>query len=214
MSKYKCIIFDCDGVLVDTESITNRVLLEMVKPLGFIMELDQAVEEFSGKSLQTCLGIIESQIKNKLPPDFEARYREETFRSFRLEAKPIKGVAALLDRITLPYCVASSGPLAKIQLSLKTTGLLDKFSGHIFSSYEINSWKPDPGIFLHAAKTMGFKPVDCVVIEDTISGITAAKAGGFTVFAFSNAKHEPLFKTLADHTFFDMDQLYELIESD
>ena len=210
--KYKCIIFDCDGVLVDSETITCKVIVEMAKSVGLDIDLGLAIKEFSGKSLHGIFAYIEERINIPLPEDFEPVYREKTYTAFKDEIQPIDGVHALLDRLTVPFCVASSGPIKKIKLNLTTTKLRDKFKDNIISSFEIGSWKPEPGIFLHAAEKMGFKPNECVVIEDSIYGVTAAKAGGFDVFAYVSDPNDTTFENLDVNVFHDMNLLDELLE--
>lgn len=210
--KYKCIIFDCDGVLVDSETITCKVIVEMAKSVGLHIDLDFAIKRFSGESLQRIFAYIEERIDAPLPNDFEPVYRKKTYAAFKNEIQPIKGVHALLDRINVPFCVASSGPVKKIKLNLSATKLIDKFNDNIISSFEIGSWKPEPGIFLHAAEKMGFKPNECVVIEDSIYGVTAAKAGGFDVFAYVNDPNENAFVNTDVEVFYDMNHLDELLE--
>lgn len=187
--KYKCVIFDCDGVLVDSEAITCRVLVDMSSDLGIPMNFEFAVQNFLGKSLNGIMQHLDMLMDKNLPVNFESEYRRKTFEAFKKELKPIDGVHDLLDKLEIPYCVASSGPLKKIQHNLAITGLADKFQGRMFSCYEINSWKPNPHIFLHAAEEMGFEPEECVVIEDSVIGVEAAKAGGFDVFMY--AKGQP-----------------------
>ena len=119
----------------------------------------------------------------------------------------------LLDRINVPICVASSGPVNKIELNLTTTKLIDYFDGRIFSCYEIQSWKPDPGIYLHAAKEMGFSPHECAVIEDSVFGIQAAKAGGFDVFGLVNENNKELLELEGVYIFYEMNSLDKLLES-
>lgn len=182
----KCIIFDCDGVLVDTEKIGNGILLEMAAEHGFKMTIEDAYRNFNGRKLKDCFLYIEEAIKKKLPESFENEYRERSFEAFKTQVTPIEGVFEFIEKLEIPYCVASSGPVDKIRLNLKAVGLLDKFEGKIFSSYEIKSWKPDPELFLHAAKEMGFEVKDCIVVEDSKAGIMAAKSGGFRVYGFSN----------------------------
>ncbi|HEY1196067.1 HAD family hydrolase [Flavobacterium sp.] len=182
----KCIIFDCDGVLVDTEKIGNGVLLQMASEHGFKMEIEDAYHYFNGVSLKNCFLQIEAAIGQKLPDDFEENYRERSFEAFKKEAKPMDGIFDFLNKLTIPYCTASSGPLEKIRLNLGLASLLDKFEGRIFSSYVIKSWKPDPEIFLHAAKEMGFEVKDCIVIEDSVAGVRAGLKGGFKVYGFAN----------------------------
>jgi HAD superfamily hydrolase (TIGR01509 family) len=210
--KYKCIIFDCDGVLVDSETITCKVIVEMAKSVGLHIDLGFAIKEFSGKSLHGIFEFIEERIEGTLPDNFEPVYREKTYTAFKNEIQPIKGVHALLDRLTVPFCVASSGPVKKIKLNLTTTKLIDKFNDNIISSFEIGSWKPEPGIFLHAAEKMGFKPRECVVIEDSVYGVTAAKAGGFDVFAYVNDPNENAFENTDVEVFYDMNELDKLLD--
>jgi HAD superfamily hydrolase (TIGR01509 family) len=186
MKKAKCIIFDCDGVLVDSEVIGIRILTEMSKPYGLDMTLPDAVKLLRGLSLKAALDTIETLTGNSLPDDFETSYRQQTYAAFQLELQPVEGIIDFINTLHIPFCVASSGPVEKIRLNLSLVGLLEKFEGHIFSSFEIKSWKPDPGIFLHAAKTMGYTPEECIVIEDSPSGVMAATTGGFKVFGLAN----------------------------
>jgi HAD superfamily hydrolase (TIGR01509 family) len=182
----KCIIFDCDGVLVDTEKIGNGILLAMAAEHGFEMKIEDAYSNFNGRNLKECFLHIENAIAKKLPNDFESEYRQRSFEAFKTQVKPMEGIAAFLNKLKIPYCVASSGPVDKIRLNLEVAGLLDKFENKIFSSYQINSWKPEPGIFLHAAKQMGFEVKDCIVIEDSKAGVIAGIKGGFKVYGFTN----------------------------
>ena len=210
--KYKCIIFDCDGVLVDSEGISIGILLEMANPLGAEIGQEYALRNYAGKSLKSVLADIESRLTEKLPQHFETRYRERTYEAFRSDLKPIEGIHKLLNQINIPYCVASSGPPEKIRLNLTTTGLIEKFENHIFSSYEINSWKPDPGIFEYAAGKMGFPPSECAVIEDSIAGIKAAVKGGFDVFGFVNPGNQAEMKNEGATTFLRMQELSDLLK--
>lgn len=182
----KCIIFDCDGVLVDTEKIGNGILLSMAAEHGFKMEIEEAYRDFNGRNLKDCFRHIEEAIDKKLPESFEADYRQKSFEAFKTQAKPMEGVLSFIEKLNIAYCVASSGPVEKIRLNLEVAGLLDKFEGKIFSSYQINSWKPEPGIFLHAAKEMGFAVKDCIVLEDSKAGVKAGMQGGFKVYGFAN----------------------------
>ncbi len=182
----KCIIFDCDGVLVDTEKIGNGILLEMAAEHGFEMNIEDAYRNFNGRNLKDCFRHIEETIAKKLPEDFENEYRSRSFEAFKTKVTPIEGVFEFIEKLEIPYCVASSGPVDKIRLNLEAVGLLDKFEGRIFSSYEINSWKPDPELFLHAAKEMGFEVKDCIVVEDSRAGVMAGTKGGFKVYGFAN----------------------------
>ena len=191
--KYKCIIFDCDGVLVDSEKISMDVLVEMTRKLGKEINATLLSEQFSGLSLKSIFEKIEQIIGKKIPEDFESIYRNETFLRFQSDLQPILGVKEIIEDLSIPFCVASSGPLKKIELNLKKTKLFKHFKGNIFSSYEIGSWKPEPEIFIYAAQKMGFRPNECLVIEDSIAGIRAAKKGGFNVFGFTNQNEQKVF---------------------
>lgn len=186
MKKAACIIFDCDGVLVDSEIIGIRVLTDMSKAYGLAMQLPDAVKLFRGLSLKAAFDTIESLTHTKLPDHFEQAYRQQTYAAFKTELQPVDGIIDFIGTLRIPFCVASSGPVEKIRLNLSLVGLLKQFEQHIFSSFEINSWKPDPGIFLHAAATMGYTPDECIVIEDSPSGVKAAIAGGFKVFGLAD----------------------------
>lgn len=182
----KCIIFDCDGVLVDTEKIGNGILLLMAAEHGFEMEIEDAYRNFNGRNLKDCFLHVEDSIGKKLPVTFESEYRERSYEAFKTQVKPMEGIVEFIDKLKIPYCVASSGPVEKIRLNLEVAGLLDKFEGKIFSSYQIKNWKPEPGIFLFAAKEMGFEVKDCIVVEDSKAGVKAGISGGFKVYGFAN----------------------------
>ena len=210
--QYKCIIFDCDGVLVDSETISAKIFREMAKELGFKMDYKTALENFTGTSMKENLQFIEDNIEGVLPAGFEKDFRKRTYEAFRTDLLSIDGVQELLSKINVPFCVASSGPVEKIRLNLTTTNLIDKFEGNIFSSYDIGSWKPEPGIFLHAAKNMGFEVRECVVIEDSEAGVKSARAGGFDVFAFANKKEKDTFEKMGANVFFGMEELGGLLK--
>lgn len=183
--KHKCIIFDCDGVLVDSLSLSNKVMLELIKPFGILDEFEKIIDNYNGGSLKASLDKIEELIGEKLPENFVEQYRKLTYKTFKKELQPINGVKEFLENITIPICVASSGPYEKIVENLKTTNLLHHFGENIFSSYEIKSWKPEPEIFLYAANKMGFNPQECVVIEDSLDGIKTASKEGFNIIGLS-----------------------------
>ncbi|WP_298495149.1 HAD family hydrolase [uncultured Algibacter sp.] len=209
MSKYKCIIFDCDGVLIDSESIAIGVLVDMANYLGANMDFKESMIDLKGKSLNSCMALISKRIGNPLPINFESDYRINTFETFRKKIQPIKGIKDVVEN--LPFCVASSGPENKIRLNLEITGLLPFFEGNIFSCYAIQKWKPEPDIFLWAAETMGFKPEECLVVEDSISGVRAAKLGGFDVFGYIEHDYNNELAGEANKTFDRMDKLIGML---
>ncbi len=212
MKKYKCIIFDCDGVLVDSEAIGNQVLVDLANELGAKIDLDYALKNFKGGSLENCVAQINALTPNDLPADFEDRYRKQSFINFRKYIKPIDGVVNVVKNLNVPFCVASSGPESKIKLNLELTGLLPYFKYNIFSCYTIKKWKPDPAVFLWAAKTMRFEPKDYVVVEDSLTGVKAAKAGGFDVFGYTAHDLNNELEGVADLIFKDMISLNHVIK--
>ncbi|MES2239387.1 MAG: HAD family hydrolase [Bacteroidota bacterium] len=210
--KYKCIIFDCDGVLVDSEAISIGTLVSMAKSHGAIIEENEAHQLFLGKSLEFCFEYIANLANKKLPESFEEDFRMRTFEAFAKDLQPVKGIHELLAKIQVPIAVASNGPADKIRLNLATTQLIDKFEGAIFSAYDINSWKPNPELYLHAAKTMGFDVKDCVVVEDSPAGVQAALAGGFAVFGFTNHSNFDALQQMNIPLFDDMANLDLLLQ--
>lgn len=171
-----CVIFDMDGTLVDSEVLSARAFLDLLP------DHPDAPDEFAarhrGKKFALILTELEAELGRSLPDDFEPRYRARVAELFGSELQPMPGAAEMLDRIALPVCVASNGPLFKIRQALTVTGLLPFFGDNLFSAYEAGAWKPAPGLFLHAAARMGVPPHGCLVVEDTWLGIAAAQAAG------------------------------------
>jgi HAD superfamily hydrolase (TIGR01509 family) len=180
----QAVIFDCDGTLVDSEQIANRVLSECVSELGHAYPIKDRLHGFIGRRLADCLAELEEQINCQLPADFTSIYRQRMAAALKNEVRSFEGVAALLSRISVPICVASSSTQAQIQLSLEITGLDRHFGTRVFSSYQLGSWKPEPDLFIHAARALGAAPEQCVVVEDSLPGILAGIAAGLEVFAF------------------------------
>lgn len=180
------VIFDCDGTLVDSEVLGQEILVEVLAEYGVIVPMtDELVARFRGRKLHDCLAEIQADLEHPLPEEeFVPRFRKRMAEVFPVRLQPIAGALDLVRSLRQPFCVASSGPREKIEMSLSVTGLLPFFERQIFSSYEVGVWKPDPGLFLHAAKTLGVQPRNCVVVEDSIPGIQAGLAAGMTVFAF------------------------------
>ncbi|HEY2584945.1 MAG TPA: HAD-IA family hydrolase [Tepidisphaeraceae bacterium] len=184
-ARFALVIFDCDGVLVDSEVLGNRILVEMVAELGLALDLEEAVALFRGCKMAECVREIERRMRRPVPGNFVNDLRTRTADAFRLGLQPVHGVETLIDALRVPICVASSGPSEKIRLSLQVTGLLPRFDGRIFSAYDVGVWKPDPGLFLHAARVMGVAPRKCAVVEDSVLGVRAGVAAGMAVFGFA-----------------------------
>jgi len=182
------VIFDCDGVLVDTERLTNRNLAEMITDLGFPISGPECQRRFMGRTLENVRAMVEEMIGRALPADWLDQVREKDLKSFEAGVPAVPGIETVLDdldRRGVPYCVGSSGKYAKMNATLGSSGLLPRVSGRLFSAQDCEKGKPAPDVFLLAAKTMGFDPGACVVIEDSLPGVRAAKAAGMAVFAYA-----------------------------
>ncbi len=182
----QAIIFDCDGTLVDSESIGVQILAEVAAESGARFDAASALEHLRGLKMSECVDRIEKLCGVKLAEDFVPQVRLRMAEAFRLRLQPMAGARDLLASLTQPFCVASSGPRAKIELSLSLTGLAPLVDGRIFSSYEVGSWKPEPGIFLHAAAALGAEPSACAVVEDSEPGVRAGLAAGMRVLAYGD----------------------------
>jgi HAD superfamily hydrolase (TIGR01509 family) len=199
------VIFDCDGVLVDSEPIANALLARYVTELGLPMTRQESVDAFMGRSWAAGVELIEERLGRPVPDDFDERYHAELQSAFERELRAVHGIEAALDAIHEPSCVASSGTHARIRSSLRITGLLDRFPDDaIFSAEDVEHGKPAPDLFLHAAASMGFEPRDCVVVEDSPAGVQAGLAAGMTVFGYGAALEGAT-------TFTSMDELPALI---
>ena len=179
------VIFDCDGVLVDTERIAVRIDVAVLAELGWKMSEAEVIERFMGKSDDAMTREIEAHTGRKLPESWEAPFRHLYREAFAAELTPVPGVVEALDTITLPTCVASSGTHEKIRYTLGLTGLYDRFAGRIFSVDDVRRGKPAPDLFLHAAGRMGAAPERCAVVEDSPYGVQAARAAGMRAFGYA-----------------------------
>jgi HAD superfamily hydrolase (TIGR01509 family) len=168
---FEAVIFDCDGTLVDSEGLANEVFADCAVELGIQIGAKEALKLFRGRSMPYCITRLEDMLGRQLPEWFVPRFRDRENAALREKLRPIEGAVELVRSISVPMCVASSGPRDKIEFTLGLCGLLQYFQDRIFSSYEVGIWKPDPGLFLHAAKQLGIDPRSCVVVEDSLTGI-------------------------------------------
>ncbi|MER9593608.1 HAD family hydrolase [Mesorhizobium sp. M0244] len=212
------VIFDCDGVLVDSEMLSVSALLDMIALAGGTVSEDAAYEHFLGKSMKSVREILGSDFGLEITDQHLTEMRAELMRRFGEELKPMPGIALVLPRLGVPCCVASSGTLERIRYALEVTGLLGLLEPHLFSAAMVARGKPAPDLFLHAAAKMGAAPQNCLVVEDSPAGIAAARAAGMRVLAFTGGSHagNPALKArLAssepDFIFADMLQLPDLI---
>ena len=183
------LIFDCDGVLVDSEPVSIAVLIDMVAHQGVQISEKEAYERFLGRSVASMTKTLWEEYGIETDIDFLEHMRRILFERFRAELKAINGIAETLDRLSVARCVASSSQPERIRYSLGLTGLLERFEPNIFSATMVKDGKPAPDLFLHAAHEMGVAPSNCIVIEDSPAGIIAAKAAGMRVFAFTGGTH-------------------------
>jgi HAD superfamily hydrolase (TIGR01509 family) len=217
MAEYPCVkllIFDCDGVLVDSDRILLRIEAEELTKLGLPMTYEDCVREFLGIGMKSTVTRVEELLGKPIPPGWESKLETLSYRAFEDELEPVPGIVDALDaldRLALPTCVASSGTHHKMKLTLGLTGLYGRFVGRIFSVTEVERSKPAPDVFLHAARTLGARPQDCAVVEDSPAGVQAARAAGMQAFAYAAAI--PKEWLAGEHTvvFDDMRQLPDLV---
>ncbi|MBA1158317.1 HAD family hydrolase [Microvirga mediterraneensis] len=181
-------IFDCDGVLVDSEPLSCRIDAEVLTACGVPYTADAVAREFTGVSIKDQISRIESERGIRLPEDFTERLNRTLFARFETDLKPTEGVREAILSLPYPRCVASSSIPERIALSLRVTGLSDLFDD-IFSSTQVARGKPAPDLFLHAARRMSTAPDHCLVVEDSIAGVQAATAAGMRVIGFTGGGH-------------------------
>ena len=208
----KLVIFDCDGVLVDSEKITMRVLTGMLNQLGLAVLEEELFKRFVGKSIAQCTAIIGGLLGRPVPDEFWSDFHLLIVSAMESSLQPVAGISETLDSLSLPYCVASNGTHAKMRTTLGITGLLPRFDGKRFSVEDVTRGKPAPDLFLHAAAAFDVAPSACVVVEDTATGVSAGVAAGMTVFGYAAlTPAEQLLEAGARTTFDDMTQLPSLI---
>jgi HAD superfamily hydrolase (TIGR01509 family) len=181
------VIFDCDGVLVDSDRISLRIQAERISALGLPTTYEDCVRDFLGIGMPATLRAIEERLGGPLPPRWEDELNAAVRAAFRRQLRPVAGISAALDAIDLPTCVASSGSQEKMRLTLGLTGLWDRFAGRTFSGDEVEHGKPAPDLFLNAAARIGVAPARCVVVEDSPFGVAAARAAGMAALGYAAA---------------------------
>ena len=210
---WKLVIFDNDGVVVDSEPLASVATSQTLTALGHPMTPEECDEAFLGISLPTTRRLVEERSGRELAADFEDRYRARVAELIASQLRPVPGIATVLDVLDaagLPYCMASSSGRRQISLSLRKTGLAERFAGRWWGADDVAAGKPAPDLFLLAAWSMGAEPADCVVVEDSAAGVQAGCAAGMSVLGFA-ARTPPGFLRRADHIFTDMAQLPALL---
>lgn len=183
------VIFDCDGVLIDSEMISARVLLSKLALCGVDVDFAHFRNHFLGRSFPKVVAEVREQHAVALPEDFEQSYRSALIAAFEDELKAMAGVKEVIGRLSVAYCVATSSSPPRVRRSLQITGLDDLFGERIFTASEVRNGKPAPDLFLHAASRMGADPARCLVIEDSLPGLAAGLAAGMQVWQFTGGSH-------------------------
>ena len=207
----KLIIFDCDGVLVDSEHITGAYFQRYLLAQGIEDTAGDALLRYRGSSLPVVIADLEARTARKVPETFAQDFRRETMAALETELVAIAGVAEALQSIAIAKCVASNGPKQKMELSLRVTNLRHHFADHLFSAYDIQKWKPNPALFLHAASRMGVAPAECMVVEDSLHGASAAQAAGMPALAYCPPSEAGSFLALGARSFANMHDLPALL---
>lgn len=187
--KITLIIFDCDGVLIDSEILSAQVLIKKLSEIGIVIDTDYVQKHYLGCSFKSVTEKILNAFGLQLSPEFEDEYRVALMAQFNKTLQATLGVKDVLAQLSLPFCLATSSSRARTQQALAITGLSDYFEGTIFTAEEVKNGKPAPDLFLHAAHSMAASPANCLVIEDSLAGVTAAKAAGMQLAHYSGGSH-------------------------
>lgn len=184
-----CLIFDCDGVLVDSESIAARIAADCFSEAGFPISMEELLSRFAGLSGEKVTQAVALQCGKEPAPGITESRRLRIMEALRSELRPVAGVQAALGALEHPKCVASSSHPERVSLALSVTGLAPHFANRVFTSSLVKRGKPAPDLFLFAAEKMGFRPQECLVIEDSVAGVQAGNAAGMRVVGFCGASH-------------------------
>ncbi|MGW2292773.1 HAD family hydrolase [Streptomyces phaeochromogenes] len=214
--RYELVIFDNDGVLVDSEPISNTLLAAYLTELGHPTSYEESLRDYMGAAMHRVHDIVEERTGERLPDNFDDVFHARVFAAFERELEPVAGAVEVLEKLAadgVPYCVASSGSHERIRVGHRKTGLDRWFDdGRIFSSQDVGRGKPAPDLFLHAAERMGVPPGKCVVVEDSPLGVRAAVAAGMDVYGFTAMTPTERLAG-ADRLFGDMGELIGLLQS-
>ncbi|MEU1186622.1 HAD family hydrolase [Streptomyces sp. NPDC005859] len=187
--RYDLVIFDNDGVLVDSEPISNRLLAAYLTEIGHPTSYEDSIRDYMGSAMHRIHDLVQERTGQRLPAEFDDTFHRRVFAAFEQELEPVAGAVDVLAKLAadgVPYCVASSGSHERIRVGHRKTGLDRWFEeARIFSSQDVGKGKPAPDLFLHAARRMGVAPERCVVVEDSPLGVRAAVAAGMDVYGFT-----------------------------
>jgi len=183
------VIFDCDGVLVDSEVIANGVMADCLNEAGVMLNVEQTMAFGVGKSATAVAAAVKTEFGVTLPANFFEEMGARIIAAYPGKLRPMDGIPELLTVLKLRRCVASNSPIARVRHALTTTGLLPHFEPHIYTAAMVAQSKPAPDLFLHAAQQHGARPERCLVIEDSLSGVAAAEAAGIPIIGFVGGSH-------------------------
>jgi HAD superfamily hydrolase (TIGR01509 family) len=206
------VIFDCDGVLVDSERLANQVLAELLTEVGLPTTTDESIATYMGLATASWTALAAAKLGAPLPDDFLDRYHTGVFAAFDRELEAIPGVTDVVRQLRWPSCVASSGEHERMRRTLGRTGLREHFEGRIYSATEVERGKPHPDLFLHAADRMGVSPERCVVVEDSPFGVSGAVAAGMTALGYAAMTPAAVLEAEGAVTFADMAALPTLLD--
>ena len=204
---FDLVIFDCDGVLVDTEPLLNRVYVAMLGEFGIRVDPDETLREFSGAAMSARLEAFHARFGWRPGDDFKNKFYARLGDLIRTELAPVEGVSELLDALTVPSCVASNAMHSEIRKRLRRVGFLARFADAILSAEDVERPKPAPDIYLLAAERRRASPERCIVIEDSVPGVVAAKAAGMTVFGYAKLTDRGALEKAGATTFAAMSEL-------
>jgi len=208
---YDLVIFDCDGVLVESEELANRIYVDMFREYGHVLDYKETLHKFYGMTLESRLKISEQELGWKPPADFVPTFHERELELSETELQTVPHVRELVESITVPKCVASNGSRKEILFRLRIAGLLDHFDGAIFSGTEVAHPKPAPDVYLAAARSFNIAPERCVVIEDSILGVTAAVSAGMKVYGYTLFNSAEALRKVGAIPFSSMLEMKELL---
>jgi HAD superfamily hydrolase (TIGR01509 family) len=209
--RYELVIFDCDGVLIDSERIANRVLAECLTGIGLPTSPEESHRSYKGHSWPACVALFEERLGRPIPADFAADFYRRALRAFDRELVAVPGIHDALERIPSLQCVASNGRHATMEFTLAKVGLLERFAGRIFSATDVARPKPAPDLFLHAAAKLGVEASRCAVIEDSAHGVLAAVTAGMSAFGYAGTEPAAPLEAAGARTFADMTRLPALL---
>jgi HAD superfamily hydrolase (TIGR01509 family) len=211
MTDISCVLFDCDGTLVDSEILCCEAYVRVFRKYGISLTLEQAIKAFKGVKLYEIIDRMKAeQGLNQQVDILEAEYRAEVAQLFDERLVPIEGVRELLQQIIVPIAVVSNGPVSKMHHSLGLAELLPFFQDHLYSGYDVGRWKPDPAVIYHAVAELGIPVERCILVEDSVSGTQAGIAAGIPVFYYCADPHNPPINHPLVTRFDQMAQLPEL----